>query len=748
VKPSLLLSLLSAVVTCVFAAGARAQDCPKLLATYLQTAGELKKERVFLKNCQRAGNCAPEVIASHQAALKSAQTNFDAARLQNASCGHSVVQQRGPSDGSGKKVLPQVAPTVLNLFVSHIRADRATIEFTTPIATPAQVALVDGAAKILSETRLDGAVIAHSVPLLHLKPDTEYPFQIIVGGVPQDADSFHTLQLPPAPAPSPIFQSPLNKAGKPLRGFVDLHTHLMNHLGFGGHMVYGAPDVGILMPAGTVPGWNWGDSGGGCNVNTDMDAASPLMAMGSCHSTHGGHDAFSNKCGDDIRHEVLNQFDIGNSSNNLSGVPNATGFPNFVNWPKHDDILHQQMWIDWIRRAHDGGLRVLVADAGNSATLAKAVMGNPPWDDKPVADKQIAQMKRLASKPANADFMEIALSAADVRRIVGQDKLALIIGVELDDIGSFVWSRSVPSAAAVRAEIKRLHDQGVRHIFPVHVVDNYFGGSAVYQDDFWRANKWQWGSFWSLQCSQPQDNINYVMKAGFDLIDDAMLGIVGVQPLPANCKQGVTNSRGLQELGKSAVREMMELGMLIDIDHMSQQTISDTFKFTGGVAGGPYPLMSSHSGPREGPTRGENSRTTEQYQELAKRGGVAGVGWGRTSPGQWGTVASSVNKLGLSIGFGSDMNGFVIQPGPESCAKVACVTYSNQFSKATFGKTKTWDFNTDGMAHIGLFPDFLRAVETQGGAAVVNTLFDGAEGFAKMWERAEAAAAKIKAAGP
>lgn len=50
---------------------------------------------------------------------------------------------------------------------------------------------------------------------------------------------------------SPLFSKPLN-TGKKLRGFVDMHTHPMSHLGFGGKVVHGAPGVDVLMPAGAI----------------------------------------------------------------------------------------------------------------------------------------------------------------------------------------------------------------------------------------------------------------------------------------------------------------------------------------------------------------------------------------------------------------------------------------------------------------------------------------------------------------
>src|SRR5690349_5768189 len=96
---------------------------------------------------------------------------------------------------------------------------------------------------------------------------------------------------------SPIFDPALNAPGRPLRGFADLHTHPMAHLGFGGHVLHGAPDVDVLMAPGTIydPSGQ-GMSGATCNGSMRR-AASIAEALGTSYSTHRGHDFLKNKCG-------------------------------------------------------------------------------------------------------------------------------------------------------------------------------------------------------------------------------------------------------------------------------------------------------------------------------------------------------------------------------------------------------------------------------------------------------------------
>jgi microsomal dipeptidase-like Zn-dependent dipeptidase len=560
------------------------------------------------------------------------------------------------------------------------------------------------------------------------------------------------LPKPPADDGSPLFRSKLNDGKTSLRGFVDLHTHPMSHLGFGGHLVHGAPGVGVLMPAGQI--WRSND----CN-QTPERATSQAQALGSCYAAHAGKDWIKNKCGNDIRRLVLNGMEDGNHANKPHSVDHPPGFPSFTHWPKHDDILHQQMWVDWMHRAYKGGMRVMVALAVNNYTLANGLETSAanPRNDVDSGDLQIRELKKFVAKHP---WMEIAYSAADVRRIVGEkDKMAVIIGVDLDDMGDFLVKKSKPSAAAARAEVKRLHGLGVRYAFPIHLIDNFFGGTAVYEDEVNRANCFHQGDWWKLRCTggagRDEAGIKHQVGAGWDAFKTMKLGHCGgTAPVP-KCKdgEGHMNTKGLTPEGKAAISEMMRLGMIIDIDHTSLKTLHDILEHTKTPAGG-YPLVSGHNGLRSGvdgvPVKpghpgNENQRTKEQYTEIANRKGLAGIGWGALRSDDWHKLVRAVAGTGVPLALGSDINGLVVQPSPRAGCKPGneCVTYSAQFPKPD-----RWDYNQDGVAHVGLFPDILRDVETQpGGAQTVDSLFNGAEAFAVMWERAESLKAHADA-GP
>ena len=380
-----------------------------------------------------------------------------------------------------------------------------------------------------------------------------------------------------------------------LKGFVDLHTHPLTNLAFGGKLLYGGVDIGSLLPADPD-----------CNHN--VRANSMEQALGHDGSTHGapgiggpfssGGVGIQNPCGDLLRDQIIPIIQKSNGAANPSD--DAIGAPDFRDWPVWNDITHQKMWVDWIRRSYDGGLRVMVALATNNKTLGDGTAGpgDGPTDDKASADLQLAETKAFVAR--HSDFMEVALTSADLERIIRANKLAVVLGVEIDNIGNFNTVSSLTNAQ-ISAEIQRLFDEGVRYIFPIHLLDNRFGGTATYVDLFNYSTFREDGHWWDLGCTDP--SVNYTFSAqGFDLLtfagETAKLGIDFALRNPPNYpKCGQTNKLGLLDAGQFAITEMMRRGMLIDIDHMSELSQNKTIAMAQAVGTG-YPLNSGHSGLR------------------------------------------------------------------------------------------------------------------------------------------------------
>ena len=537
----------------------------------------------------------------------------------------------------------------------------------------------------------------------------------------------------------------------PLRGWVDMHTHPMAHLGFGGKLLHGAPDLGILVPA--IP------SGAGCR---HYEAATNRAdASYDCRAIHGGFDLLNNTCGDLLRREFIRGFESSLGARTGHQEDGAFGFPAFNSFPAHNDLLHQQMWVDWIRRAYDGGLRVMVALAVNNRTIAAAVMGagDINGDDASSALVQIRQTRLMIDQHG---WMEVAETPADLRRIVGENKLAVVLGVEVDNIGNMQWEATVnpagdeASQTFVRNQLQALWTEGVRYVFPIHVVDNKLGGTAIYQDEFNTSNLHQTGAFWNIDCAPAGSGITHQFQvAGFDLGMAVIKVKIGIDPFafpptPPGCtdpqfSSGHINNKDLSPLGEYAIEEMMRMGLLIDIDHMSTRAVQETLTIAEGHG---YPLNAGHNAPRNAlwSDGNEAERTDDEYRRLSALGGVVGLGSTDRASNfvrNYHHVSGVVN--GMQLAIGTDANGMVKLPGPDPAVGDI---YVDGFTPLTDGG-RTWNIQTDGVANYGLFADYVRSWPRVGMATTdVDDFFSTAEGFARMWERAEVARVAMIPAPP
>ncbi len=554
-----------------------------------------------------------------------------------------------------------------------------------------------------------------------------------------------------------------------LSGWADLHTHPMINLAMAGKLVHGGVDIGSFLPQ-------------DLSCKGPTRATSIAQALSDDRPSHGGHDLFNFTCGDEFRNKIIIPgFQAGNKALVTPGA--ARGFPDFTHWPKWNDITHQKMWFEWIRRARDGGLRVMVALATNNKTLGDAVSGSGETiktDDKSSADLQLSELRMFIGR--HPDFMELALGPADIKRIVQANKIAVVLGVEIDNIGNF--NLLPPGAltgftaeAVISGEIKRLYDAGVRYILPVHVMDNAFGGTAIYENGFNTSNRREAGHFWEIECAAAADGITHTYNSGtdwFEVFKQSAGAFVklGINPLdrppaPPVCPpgRGHRNVRTLTANGVFAIKQMMKRGMIVDIDHMSNKAADSTLAIGKTFD---YPLVSGHSGIRvagKPHSDGENSRTREQLQKISQLHGMFGLGTAGVHAYDWAKeYQTAINVMGGSyqngaVSFGTDLNGFVKGPvmGNEKGARLNRVVYdvasdptSIPRSKASdspiSGAFKTWDYNTEGVAHYGLLRDFVVDIKTApatataglpGSELVDNHLNRSANYFWQMWKRIE-----------
>ena len=289
----------------------------------------------------------------------------------------------------------------------------------------------------------------------------------------------------------------------PLWGTIDTHTHPAAHIGFGNRLFHGEP-VGTISKA-------LAD----CEIDHGADIFRTL--------TSSSGERIS---GNIIRNAVAGVFDPGHRLGVMDpGNTWGSNEQTLAYWPLYNTKLHQQMWKDWLKRAYDGGLRMIVALTVHSQVFARISEGTRPDDDKTVGDKQIEYIKNVIA-PACRDWMEIAYSPADMRRIMLNNKLAVVLGSELDNIGNFDGKRA-PTEAEVRAEIRRLYDKGLRYMFPVHLLNNGFGGTAIKSDIFNLATKFNTGRAFDVELKDYKDGFSeYKLKAKFDVLSDVPAAMI------------------------------------------------------------------------------------------------------------------------------------------------------------------------------------------------------------------------------
>ena len=246
---------------------------------------------------------------------------------------------------------------------------------------------------------------------------------------------------------------------------------------------------------------------------------------------------------------------------------------------------------------------------------------------------------------------------------------------------------------------------------------------------------------------------------------------------------GHVNARspnGLTGLGEFALKAMMKRGMIVDIDHMSNRSVETALGVAEAVPGGGYPLVSGHSAIRDRNSpdfSAENSRSRSQLQRLGCLQGMFGLGtdgaeaytWARqyldafTEMGKPTALCPDKSALGPGrVAFGTDTNSLVSSPRPTifDVKPGTAPRFTDIYnpsnpandnpqlpvqSRSTTG-SRTWDYNFDGVAHYGMYADFVKDIRTApatplmtktGKDLVDNHLLRSADYFFRMWQKIE-----------
>jgi microsomal dipeptidase-like Zn-dependent dipeptidase len=403
----------------------------------------------------------------------------------------------------------------------------------------------------------------------------------------------------------------------PVWGFADMHCHPMAAKGFGGGLIAGDYEPSLASAA----------------------------DLPRCNQPRGTHQPHFRDIGDFVANNWPDAHPTGGSDGGRS----------FANWPNFMDGIHQQMHPEWIRRAHAGGLRLMVALVVHTRFMATQHVVYPELehDDLSVTERQVQYWRDVCA--ANADLMAIALTPAAARSIIAAGRIAVVLGLEVDSAFATSmsyddmlraaadrlrrpwWSRIGPGRSRgrrppsprldepmldtlrtmAREQLARLWDLGIRQLNPVHLADNAVGYASVYEEAFNLSMVATFGTQFDVAAAsdvdfrlgEERDTLTYAVAGVFDFYTPhwRQWEPVGRDEHGNKVMGHVNNGLGLTPYGRIAIEELIRHGFIIDVDHMSRATAAHTLAMAEGAADAwsdgldhpPYPLVSAHASFRD-----------------------------------------------------------------------------------------------------------------------------------------------------
>ena len=412
-----------------------------------------------------------------------------------------------------------------------------------------------------------------------------------------------------------------------------------------------------------------------------------------------GHDA-------DVHGSDGSQDVTGNllRSGSPTGTHDTHGWPTFAGWPTHDTYTHQQTYYRWLQRDWLAGERLVVAQTVEDEPLCNIEpQKSHSCDETATIELQAKRLRDLQdyidaqAGGRGRGWFRLVYTPAAAERVIRAGKLAVIIGAESSDVFGCSQVQGQPKCdqAAIDAGIARLRAAGVRALFLVHWVDNALAGAAL-----------EGGA-----------------KGQF--IAAMQLSSTGEPFMTGSCPedgQGEScNSKGLTELGTYAVNRLMDNHMLIEADHLSERARQQVLAIAEQRR---YPLVSSHTG-----TGGV--WTPDDLRRLFAIGGFATATLDDVSK-----LGPKILAFGRPVGLGTDTGGFNELPGPDQphlAYPFRSFDGRVRFTRERTGD-RTFDLNTDGVAHYGLLADLLADLQRQpNGRKALAALFGSAAAYLRTW---------------
>ena len=540
---------------------------------------------------------------------------------------------------------------------------------------------------------------------------------------PRARDQVAPFRLSRARGCSPFPEADVGATGRPFRGtdrkgnvagFADMHLHITADQRAGGAVIYGEP----------------------------YDIYGITRALGHDAEVHGPDGS------EDVTGNLLR-----------TGLPFGThdtqGWPTFAGWPVHDTVTHQQTYYVWLKRAWMAGERLVVAQTVEDQPICEIEPVKVHSCDETEAIRQQIQTLRGLQGYVDAQaggkgkgWFRLVYNPRQARAAIEKGRLAVLIGIESSNL--FDCSEQMGQPECTRRDvdrgIRRARALGVRSVFPMHWTDNAFGGSALeggakgllinILEAFQTGHYFRTGP-----CPEPGQG-----EEMGTLSPGELSILVGFFPVAAPLAQAgmpayppglQCNANGLSPLGKYLIKRLMANHMLIEMDHMGEWAREAVLRIAKRRR---YPLVSGHTG-----TGG--AWTPAQLRLIYRLGGMASA-----TPDTAPQLAAKIESLEqdrakgryFGVGLGTDTGGFSDLPGsrPDAAQTPLAYPFRSFRGKVVFQRqrsgSRTFDLNTDGVAHYGLIPDLLADMQQHGGTPALRSLFRSAEAYLRTWELAYA----------
>ncbi|MEA2452965.1 MAG: hypothetical protein QOG04_1675 [Actinomycetota bacterium] len=443
------------------------------------------------------------------------------------------------------------------------------------------------------------------------------------------------------------------------------------------------------------------------------------------------------------------------------GGHDPDGWPSFVGWPRADYLTHEQLYYKWLERAWRGGLRMYTNLLVDNAALCKLY----PFKSSRAVDTQCNEMdgvrlqhKRILELQRYIDaqsggpgegWFRIVTDPFQAREVMNEGKLAVVLGIEVSSLFDCFIKLDIPQCdkSDIDAGFDEVWDMGVRQMELVNKFDNALSGvtgdggpTGVVVN---QGNKEETGNYWKMetcpadagdahdkQQMSPSDIPGSQSFTGRDSLVAQILSLAGTSgaapayPAPPHC-----NVLGLSPLGDYLIRKMANRGMIFDPDHMSASArdagmdIVEELGYSG--------VVSSHSWADD-----------TIYPRVYAAGGVvtpSDSSLGGFLEDYYKSKSWADDRYLFGFGYGSDVNGFSSSAGPigdETTVVYPFTGFGGTSVNHQVSGTMTYDVNTQGVAHYGLYTDWIQGLRQLGGDGFWNDMTLGPEAYLQMWERA------------